>query len=807
MVVVSVPVAFIVYKTVKDKYIREVKSDLASTLVATTYHVETYLKMLKTSVLQESKSIVMNDLLMRKDKNSPAYEITLNRAMERLKLAADVNPAILGYMLLDIKGTVLASNVRKEIGSDKSSDAYFIEGLRGVYIKDIYYSKTLEEILVAVSAPFLDRNTGKLLGVLVARVKSDDLYSIVTHTLGNKNETGEIYIVNKEGIMITPSKFIPDAVLNQKINVGQIKTTVEHYEKGKHIVSDGTFSVYPDYRGVSVFGLKTTIPEMAWTAVIEIEKKEVLGVLDAIKLTVGSALIIIIALFWIIGIFIARMVAIPITKLREATGVISEGNLDFKVNIKTNDEIGHLSRSFNKMTLNLRKTTTSIDNLEKEIAERKKLETALMEEKDFIDSAINSLPGIFYLLNSDGHFLRWNRNFEIVSEYSAEEMKKIHTLVLFPEEEKELVREAIDKVLATGKSEVEATLVSKNGSRVPHYFTGHLLMSGKTPYLVGMGINISERKEMERILKYSEERQRTIYESSADAIMTLDPPSWLFTACNSATLGMFGIKDESEFTSKTPYDLSPEYQPDGNPSTDKALEMINIAMKNGSHSFEWTHKRINGEEFPAHVLLTKVNFRDKEFLQATVRDITELELKEKKLKKQAALLEYIAAHDHLTGIANRSTFIKYANLVFQTSKKYNERFSVLEIDVDNFKGINDQYGHDIGDLVLQSVVLAIKQRIRAGDLLARIGGDEFGLIFTEIRDVVGAGFLADIIVKLFSKPLDINGKLISISVSIGIACYNPLEAVDNFDTLLKQADIAMYKAKGKGRNCFDFFAP
>ena len=168
-------------------------------------------------------------------------------------------------------------------------------------------------------------------------------------------------------------------------------------------------------------------------------------------------------------------------------------------------------------------------------------------------------------------------------------------------------------------------------------------------------------------------------------------------------------------------------------------------------------------------------------------------------------MEYIAAHDRLTGITNRRTFIKFTNLIFQTCKRYRERFSVLEIDVDNFKGINDQYGHDAGDLVLQSVVSAIKQRIRAGDLLARIGGDEFGLVFTEIGDVEGAGFLADSIVKLFSKPLDINGKLIPVSVSIGIACYNPANDVNNFDELLKQADIAMYKAKERGRNCFDSF--
>ncbi len=504
--------------------------------------------------------------------------------------------------------------------------------------------------------------------------------------------------------------------------------------------------------------------------------------------------------------YLSRIISRPLSKLVDATSEVAQGNFEKQtIDLESNDEIGQLSKAFDAMINNLKKSTTSIVNLEKEMTERKRMETSLMEEKNFTDSAINSLPGIFYLLNSDGHFLRWNRNFEIVSEYSSEEMKKIHALDLFPEEEKNLVGERIKVTFVNGESNVEATLVSKNGIKTPYYFTGHLLVLGEMLYLVGMGLDIAERKNMEIALKNSEKRQRAIYESSADAIMVLEPPLWRFTAGNLSTIKMFMARDESEFISKTPHDLSPEYQPDGKRSSEKALEMINTAMKNGSHFFEWTHKKINGKEFPATVLLTKVSLCDKKFLQATVRDITDFVRNEKKLKKQTALMEYIAAHDRLTGITNRRTFIKFTNLIFQTCKRYRERFSVLEIDVDNFKGINDQYGHDAGDLVLQSVVSAIKQRIRAGDLLARIGGDEFGLVFTEIGDVEGAGFLADSIVKLFSKPLDINGKLIPVSVSIGIACYNPANDVNNFDELLKQADIAMYKAKERGRNCFDSF--
>ena len=88
--------------------------------------------------------------------------------------------------------------------------------------------------------------------------------------------------------------------------------------------------------------------------------------------------------------------------------------------------------------------------------------------------------------------------------------------------------------------------------------------------------------------------------------MTLAPPSWKFTSCNPATVNMFSVKDEAEFVSLGPWEVSPEAQLDGRPSAEKAKEMIETAMREGSHLFEWTHKRLGGDDFPAMVLLTRM---------------------------------------------------------------------------------------------------------------------------------------------------------------------------------------------------------
>lgn len=113
-------------------------------------------------------------------------------------------------------------------------------------------------------------------------------------------------------------------------------------------------------------------------------------------------------------------------------------------------------------------------------------------------------------------------------------------------------------------------------------------------------------KKQHAIERDGAERYRALFVSSQNALMTLAPPSWRFASANPATVRMFEAKDEEEFVSFEPWVASPEMQPDGRRSSEKAREMIEIALREGSHYFEWTHKRLGGESFPATVLLTRL---------------------------------------------------------------------------------------------------------------------------------------------------------------------------------------------------------
>src|SRR3989344_7463452 len=137
----------------------------------------------------------------------------------------------------------------------------------------------------------------------------------------------------------------------------------------------------------------------------------------------------------------------------------------------------------------------------------------------------------------------------------------------------------------------------------------------------------------------AENKFKQLYETSNDAIMTLEPPTWNFTSGNPATIKMFNVKDEKLFTTLGPGDLSPEKQPDGQSSTVKAKKMIEKAMKEGSSMFEWTHKKYKGENFLAMVLLSRVEESGKTYLRATIRDITEVKHKSAQLERFVRMAE------------------------------------------------------------------------------------------------------------------------------------------------------------------------
>jgi PAS domain S-box-containing protein len=138
------------------------------------------------------------------------------------------------------------------------------------------------------------------------------------------------------------------------------------------------------------------------------------------------------------------------------------------------------------------------------ITELKKAETAIKSEKELSDSIINSLPGIFYLINQEGKFVRWNKNFETISGYSNEELKTIYALDLFSDNEKEIIQRKMLEVFEKGESEIGANILTKAGQKIPYYLNGRLTRKNGEKCLIGMGVDMTEKKKDEKDMKAME---------------------------------------------------------------------------------------------------------------------------------------------------------------------------------------------------------------------------------------------------------------------------------------------------------------
>jgi len=310
----------------------------------------------------------------------------------------------------------------------------------------------------------------------------------------------------------------------------------------------------------------------------------------------------------------------------------------------------------------------------KDITARKRAEEALRNsEERFRELFANMSSGVaVYEAVDDGKdfvIRDFNMTGEKISNISRDRVIGRIATEVFPGLEAFGLLGILRRVWKTGTSETQPASFYKD-NRISGWRENRVfkLPSGE---VVAMFDDISESKRAEAALRDSEEKHRILYESSRDAIMTLEPPDWRLTLGNPATVEMFRARNEAEFTSKGPWAFSPEYQPDGRLSADKAKEMIEKAVKDGSSFFDWTHKRLDGEEFPATVLLTRFEWKERTALQATVRDITEMKKLESNLH-QAMKMEAIGrlaggiAHDFNNILA---VIIAYAGFIKEDLKE------------------------------------------------------------------------------------------------------------------------------------------
>jgi diguanylate cyclase (GGDEF)-like protein/PAS domain S-box-containing protein len=166
---------------------------------------------------------------------------------------------------------------------------------------------------------------------------------------------------------------------------------------------------------------------------------------------------------------------------------------------------------------------------------------------------------------------------------------------------------------------------------------------------------------------------------------------------------------------------------------------------------------------------------------------------------------HMVHHDTLTGLPNRRLFMDIVNLELAQARRTRRKFGLLFLDLDRFKDINDTFGHTAGDELLKEASRRIKGSIRESDAVARIGGDEFNVILSDIARSEDISSVAGKIMDSFKKPFHVSGHTLRITTSIGISIYP--DDSDDIQSLFRYADIAMYHAKERGKNAFEFYNP
>jgi len=301
--------------------------------------------------------------------------------------------------------------------------------------------------------------------------------------------------------------------------------------------------------------------------------------------------------------------------------------------------------------------------------------------------------------------------------------------------------------------------------------------------------DITARKEAEQKLRLS----ATVLEHIADGVMVIDADG-VIVAVNPAFTRITGYAEQEALGRASSFTRSGRH--DAHFYEDLWAELIASGFWRG----EIWNLRKNGEIYLEWLTVSAV----RDSVGATTHfvgvfsDITVVKQSQEKL-------DHMAHHDSLTALPNRLLFHDRLHHALQRATREQEELAILFIDLDRFKNVNDTLGHHIGDELLKQVALELAAKLREGDTLARLGGDEFIVLLENVDGQYGASLVAEKLVALFERPFIVAGHELFVTCSVGISLF-PHDAVD-LNMLIRNADVAMYQAKARGRNGYRFYAP
>ncbi len=412
----------------------------------------------------------------------------------------------------------------------------------------------------------------------------------------------------------------------------------------------------------------------------------------------------------------------------------------------------------------------------------------LREEHEYQRTLFKNSPIGLVLCQMDGTYVDANPAFEKIIGRPLDELKTLSYWDITPGRYAESEAEQLEQLNQHGEyGPYEKEYIHRDGYMVPIRLFGKVVHRNGNKYILSSAEDITDRVCAEGRLRQA----ATIFETTDEGIIITDENNRIIMV-NSAFSNITGYSEEEALGNNPRLLRSDKHD---NNFYDRLWHRLEV---DGNWRGEMWNRRKDGTLFPVWQQIAVI--RDKlgkvENYVSIFSDISEFKVVEQQLA-------HIAHHDELTGLPNRLYFKIQIEKCLQQAKRNQHRMALLFLDLDGFKQINDNFGHDVGDQLLKEVARRLQTAVREEDTVARMGGDEFIIILNQISNHEDAALVADNIMKDITRPIVLPQQTLNPSTSIGIGVYP--DNGESVDELQKAADNAMYLAKEAGKNTYKFF--
>jgi len=439
----------------------------------------------------------------------------------------------------------------------------------------------------------------------------------------------------------------------------------------------------------------------------------------------------------------------------------------------------------------------SLESLQKEIAERKRIEAQLRAEEQFKQVILDSTPSNIAVLNADGLIISDNAQWR---HYGAENgapaqgyIGQNYLDICQPKGgvatlDGSIVHDGLSSILAGQLEIFTHEYLCDSPTEHKWFLMSAAPLRGPVPGAVVSHSDITVRKLAEQQLLL----EAAVFEGAAEGIAITDSKNFIIKVNPS-------FERITGYSAKEAIGSNPKLLSSGRQNEEFYTLMWDQLNKGGIWGGELWNKRKSGEVFPERLSISRITNELGEALHHIVifSDITaELAAQEK--------IQQLAYMDSLTGLPNRQMMLDRIQSEIDRCARAHGQFALLFIDLDFFKNINDRYGHPMGDELLNSVALRLRDVVRKCDVVGRLGGDEFLIIIPDLGHSDFVAVVAETIVARLAAPFLVKTIELVVSASIGISVF-PDDALDVTE-LMKHADVAMYEAKKRGRNGYQYFS-